>query len=1089
MLRTRVLRCLLLVCGLLLMLASPAFADRPFSSRFSVNDDGAITMAANTVMSCPTGASNCDAARNEPLSNTAQSTALDNGAFNMAYVDIDSDSTTFDSSSADLSVPSGATVLFAGLYWSGESSSAARSAVKFRAPGDAGYSTVTGSVDTSTSLGFYQGFADVTAKVKAAGAGTYTVANVAATQGTNQYGGWALVVAYHDPAAPPRNLTVFDGLTSINGSTGATINVSGFKTPATGPVSTDLGFVAWEGDRNIAGDQASFNGHVLSDAGNPATNFFNGSITNHGADVATRAPDYLNNLGVDADVLALPAGDLANGATTASIGLTTSGDVYAPGVATFATDLYAPKIDQTKTVSDVTHPGGPVQEGDTLRYTISGSNDGQDGATSFVLTDPIPANTTYAASNLSSGTGNVSYDSVNNRVVANLGSGATATAGGRVGPGDSYSVTVDVVVGDTIPDGTEIDDTATANYTAQNLGSPLTTATSAPTLTVAAPDLAISKSHSPTGTIDAGTDVTYSLDVKNVGSADSHGTISVNDSLPAGLTLSSASGSGWDCTGTVTCTRTDAIAAGDDTTITVVAHVSSSYSGDTVHNTATVSAPGDANPANDSATDSGGTAHHADLSLKVGADHPSVNVGDQVTYTLTAHNGGPSDASGVAIADTLPTGMDYVSDDGGCTQSGTAVNCDVGNLASGDSASVHVVAQANSSAAGTTVTNEATVSGAQDDPDTSNNGDSANVDVTSADLAVTATLDPADPVAGQGEDVKIDAVNNGPSPATGVVLTSTLPAGLNDVTATADGGVNCTVSDTTITCPVGPLASGNHVHLDVHGTVGGKATTVSATAAVQGSEFDPDTTNNAAPVSAPVTGSADLSLTEAPDRSTAPQGSVVTYTLTASNAGPSDATGVQIVDHLPSGVTFDSADPGCVNASGTVTCTIGTLAAGDTAVRTVMVDVGPTTLGSVTDNAAVSSDVSDPVPANNMAGATFTAIPAGKMTVVSIKLQPQSTIPVTATCANVDTCVGTATIQLAEDARNGSSSLPAGTVVATGSFSVANGTATFQLTRGSTVPDGLLESSKPLVTVTLTPTNGSPVSATMQLRPGNNPKV
>jgi Flp pilus assembly protein TadG len=136
----------------------------------------------------------------------------------------------------------------------------------------------------------------------------------------------------------------------------------------------------------------------------------------------------------------------------------------------------------------------------------------------------------------------------------------------------------------------------------------------------------------------------------------------------------------------------------------------------------------------------------------------------------------------------------------------------------------------------------------------------------------------------------------------------------------------------------------------------------------------------------------------------------------------------------------------------------------------------------------VSSNTPDPVSANNTAGATFTATASGRMTVVSIKLQPPNTIPVTVTCANVATCAGTATITLAEDARNGSNFLPAGTVIASGPFSVANGTATFQLTRGSNVPEGLLESSKPLVTVTLTPVSGSPTSATMQLRPGNSPK-
>ena len=1079
--RAVLMRCLLLAAGASLLVTSSASADRAFSARYATNDNGAIAVAANTLMSCA-ASSNCTTARNEPLTGTT----WDNQDFNMTYVDIDGDSSTSNSSSADLALPSGATVLHAGLYWSARSTAPSRNTIKFKAPGAGSYALVSASGLDLANLGgdFYQGIANVTARVQAAGAGTYTVAGISANVGTGSHAGWALVVAYRDPAQPLRNLTVFDGLASISANSSATIDVAGFETPATGPVRTDLGFVAWEGDRGLTGDQATFNGNVLSDAGNPPTNFFNASITHHGTNVATRNPAYLNTLSLDADVLTLPATHLANGATTASIGLSTSGDVYAPGVVTFATELHAPQIDQSKTVANVTHPGEPAQEGDTLRYTISGTNTGQDGASNFTVSDPIPADTTFVGASVTSGPGLVAWEPANDRVLARLGTGATSTAGGVLAPDAGYSFTIDVVVGDVIADGAQIDNTATAAYNAQTLGTPLSTQSSVSS-TVAAPDLSIAKSHAPAGAITAGSDVTYTIDVANVGSAQTRGSITMDDSLPSGVSATSASGTGWTCSGAVTCTRTDPIAAGATSTITIAAHVASSYSGASVDNTAIVSGGGDANLTNNSATDSGGATRHTDLSISAVADASTIDVGEQVTFALTAHNGGPSDAGGVAVSSTLDAGLEYVSDDAGCMQSGTTLSCPIGDLAGGADAVVHVVARATAAAAGSVTVSHASVAGAQDDPDTTNNADSAVVTVTSADLSVTAVLSPAGPVAGQTQHVLIDAVNTGPSDASGVVLTSTVPAGLSGVSASADGGVTCSVSSTTVTCPVGNLATGDHVNVDVQGTVGAGATTVSATAAIQGTEADPDPANNSATVSAPVQGSADLSLMKTADRSTAPQGAAVSYTLAVTNTGPSEATGVTIVDHLPAGVVFDSADPGCIEASGTVTCAIGTLTADDSATRVVTVKVGDATTGSVTNSATASSDTSDPAPANNTSSASFTALPAGRMTVVSIRLEPPETIPVTMTCANVATCSGSATITLAEDARRGGKFLPAGTVVARGPFSVSAGTATFQLTSEPTTPDGLLEASKPLVTVTLTQTNGPSTSATMQLRPGN----
>ena len=105
---------LVVISSLLLAVAGPAAADRPFSPRFSQNVQGAITFAANTVMTCPDSDSRCPAAQ------AGTGSALNNNQFNMRYVDIDGDPSTFNSSSAVLTVPSGAQVLFAGLYYDGQ---------------------------------------------------------------------------------------------------------------------------------------------------------------------------------------------------------------------------------------------------------------------------------------------------------------------------------------------------------------------------------------------------------------------------------------------------------------------------------------------------------------------------------------------------------------------------------------------------------------------------------------------------------------------------------------------------------------------------------------------------------------------------------------------------------------------------------------------------------------------------------------------------------------------------------------------------------------------------------------------------------
>jgi hypothetical protein len=105
----------------LLLLAAPARADRPLTTRFSADDTGNITFAANTLMVCPPTAP-CAAARNGAAVATGQDSTLNNNQYLMQYVNlapgtVPGSGASFDSSSATLSLPSTATVLFAGLYW------------------------------------------------------------------------------------------------------------------------------------------------------------------------------------------------------------------------------------------------------------------------------------------------------------------------------------------------------------------------------------------------------------------------------------------------------------------------------------------------------------------------------------------------------------------------------------------------------------------------------------------------------------------------------------------------------------------------------------------------------------------------------------------------------------------------------------------------------------------------------------------------------------------------------------------------------------------------------------------------------------
>ena len=458
----------------------------PFTSRFSTNDYGDIAMAANTLLWSGNAAN--------------QAGNSNNNSYAMVHYNTDSDLTTLNSSSAMLNLPSGSTVLFAGLYWMGNSANAARNTVKFDTPATAAYQNITGTI-LGSSGNDYAGFADVTSLVRTGGAGSYTIANVQANTGGGMYAGWALVVAYRDPAATAKNLTIFDGYAAVNTSAPATINIpiSGFIAPASGLVNSKFGAVAGEGDRGTTGDFLQLNGVALSDGANPANNFFNSSITNSGVDVGTKNPNFINQTGFDADILAAPTGAIANGATSATLTMGTGGDFYYPAVFFSAIDIYAPDIVATKTGVDVN--GGNLMPGDIIEYTIVIDNQGGDGATNFVLTDVIPNFTNYVAGSLqvvsganaglktdAIGDDQAEYDSVLDRLTYRLGTGANGSSGGSLGIGEATTIRFRVQVEAATPGNTAIVNQANLSFRTFSTNLNLAAATSTSSMTVPAND-------------------------------------------------------------------------------------------------------------------------------------------------------------------------------------------------------------------------------------------------------------------------------------------------------------------------------------------------------------------------------------------------------------------------------------------------------------------------------------------------------------------------------------------------------------------------------------------------------------------------
>ena len=180
-----------------------------------------------------------------------------------------------------------------------------------------------------------------------------------------------------------------------------------------------------------------------------------------------------------------------------------------------------------------------------------------------------------------------------------------------------------------------------------------------------------------------------------------------------------------------------------------------------------------------------------------------------------------------------------------------------------------------------------------------------------------------------------------------MTLTDTLPAGVTFESATPTQG-SCSEASGTVTCALGTLADGATRERRDQGA---RRRPPARSPTRRASPPTPTTRSPATTPPAPrrpSNAAADLSLTKTDSPDPVLAGELLTYTLTAHNAGPQDATGVTLTDTLPGGVTFDSATPSqgsCSQASGTVTCALGTIA--DEGTATIQILVRPSAPGTM----------------------------------------------------------------------------------------------------------------------------------------------
>ncbi len=633
--------------------------------------------------------------------------------------------------------------------------------------------------------------------------------------------------------------------------------------------------------------------------------------------------------------------------------------------------------------------------GDSLTYTITLSNNGPSSivpADVLAITEGLPAGFTPSGYTSSSGTYNNKKGEWSGLQLAE-GQSATLKIAGVVNPDASGSLTnkVSVKLPGDIKDTNSTNDTASVTIPVQrklNYG--------------------ITKLGSPKPAT-AGESFTYTIRLINNGPASmiAGDTVVLQDTLPQGFTADSYTASAGSFNSTGGQWTGLLLAKGQSATLTIKGKIDPAYKDGSLVNTVAVVPPqGTDSDTPASASDTTAVNRQMALQLEKKADPKPASAGQPLRYTIKLTNNGPSGIGTndtTTVKDQLPDGFTAT----GYTPETGSYNNATGAwtgfaLAPGNSITLVIAGTVKPDYTGGTLENTVTASppaGTSGSPPVSA-GDTTKV-VRRADLAVTKTGSPKPAIAGDTLTYTIRLINNGPAslvPADVVYVSDKLPDAYRGTAfITSSGNFNNNNGEWKGLS----LASGESATLTINGRVSAAASgnnlvnkvTVYPPAGVADSVFS----NNDAADTTPIQKIADLAITKTDGKTAYTPGKTTTYTVVATNAGPSDVQGAVVADPLPAGIT--DASWSCTAAGGAVVpATSGTGAINQVVdipkngkiTYIFKLNIPSSFTGNLVNRASVTAppDYTEPDKSNNEASDTDTSHP--QYNLVAVKKGPAS---------------------------------------------------------------------------------------------------
>jgi uncharacterized repeat protein (TIGR01451 family) len=295
----------------------------------------------------------------------------------------------------------------------------------------------------------------------------------------------------------------------------------------------------------------------------------------------------------------------------------------------------------------------------------------------------------------------------------------------------------------------------------------------------------------------------------------------------------------------------------------------------------------------------------ADLVIAKSGD-PLAVPGTRTSYTITVRNDGPSDARNVVVNDTTPAGLSFVSNSGDCA---TSFPCALGTLAAGQTMTItarydidanYIIVQGTDP-----ITNTATVASSTADPNWPNTASAGTPTEPLADLTLSKRVEGASALT-FGDVLTFNLVlrNDGPSNATNVVVSETLPAGLELIDASATQGI---YSSTTGTWVSGDLAPGDVLTLAVYARVSALGLLTNTAQVAASGQRDPDALAGNSVPGEDDQSSASITVTEIPALAVSKHADIVsngdatydvTFSFIVSNTGNVPLNTLRLEDNL-----------------------------------------------------------------------------------------------------------------------------------------------------------------------------------------------